>query len=364
MTDDTDAAATDRASEVFSALDETADWQGLGIQVPESICRDPKKIVKHAGLNWRAEKRECFYRTSAGELKQATNREVIVRTDTEEMLSIVSTQRYKVLNRQPVDMVESFRDQLAKEKMVISNVAALRGGADVVCCAMLPKDFDFRVGPKHKKKDSDDVIRSYVTLMTGFAGHGTKCLKGTIRIWCYNTLIAATKQAREMGTLKTIRASTIIETDTLPKLIEMVASLIEQEKKQFNALANAQMSDEDVKRYFADLLEVDIADIGKTAKGKDGKEKKLISTKTENILTLLTDSYTNAPGADPIKGTAWGALNAVTHYATHRKVVRDTSGGGEQAARVASNLNGDAARLKLRALELAESYVGRMQVAA
>ena len=65
MTDDTDAAATDRASEVFSALDETADWQGLGIQVPESICRDPKKIVKHAGLNWRAEKRECFYRTSA-----------------------------------------------------------------------------------------------------------------------------------------------------------------------------------------------------------------------------------------------------------------------------------------------------------
>jgi len=53
----------------------------------------------------------------------------------------------------------------------------------------------------------------------------------------------------------------------------------------------------------------------------------------------------------------WGALNAVTYYATHAKTVRDTSGSGAAAARYASNLDGDAAALKARALVLANSLV-------
>jgi hypothetical protein len=55
-------------------------------------------------------------------------------------------------------------------------------------------------------------------------------------------------------------------------------------------------------------------------------------------------------------GTLWGALNAVTYYATHQKTVRDTSGTGTEAARVASNLDGDAAKLKLKALAVAQQF--------
>ena len=91
---------------------------------------------------------------------------------------------------------------------------------------------------------------------------------------------------------------------------------------------------------------------------------KLISTKTQNILAQIMASYGNAPGAAMATGTAWGAFNAVTYYATHLKTVRDTSESGKEAARVASNLNGDAARLKVRALQLAASYSGKVLQAA
>jgi len=97
---------------------------------------------------------------------------------------------------------------------------------------------------------------------------------------------------------------------------------------------------------------VNIADLGRM----NANGKKLVSTKTDNILKQLAASYSNAPGAAIATGTAWGAFNAVTYYATHLKTVRDTSESGENAARVASNLNGDAARLKVRALQLAASY--------
>lgn len=64
------------------------------------------------------------------------------------------------------------------------------------------------------------------------------------------------------------------------------------------------------------------------------------------------------------QGTAWGALNAVTYYATHVKGVRDSFGVGEGAARAASNLDGDAAVLKNRALMLAAAYTDKVAIAA
>jgi hypothetical protein len=116
-----------------------------------------------------------------------------------------------------------------------------------------------------------------------------------------------------------------------------------------------------VVQYFADVLEIDIAELN-AVDPRTGK--RVISTKSQNMLNALAVAYKNAPGAAMASGTVWGALNAVTHYATHDKTVRDTSDSGTDAARVASNLFGDAARLKARALMLAKQYANRVKLAA
>lgn len=337
---------------VFSAL-EGKGWHGLGLPIPEDIANDPRKIAELCGATYAVEKRECFFKNSAGELVKAPGREVIVRADTDAMLSIASDTRYHVENRQPVDMFESFRDQLANEGLIISHAAVLRGGADICVCAMLPSEFDISVA-------QGDVLHSYITASTGYNGHSTKVMKGTIRVVCQNTLMAAVQQAMKAGRINSIRASQLLEKDSISDMIANVKTLVDAERTVFDSLANTKMSDADVTRFFADVLEVNIADLGK----EDKQGKKLVSTKTENILKQLAASYVNAPGASSASGTAWGALNSVTYFATHLKGIRDTSGSGENAARVASNLNGDAAKLKLRALELAASYAGKVAIAA
>jgi phage/plasmid-like protein (TIGR03299 family) len=336
--------ANGQAAAVFSAL-EGAGWTGLGQEIPADMANDPRAIAKLCGANFTVEKRECYFKSAEGTYKAARGKDVLVRTDTDRMLSVVSDNRYHVTNRQPVDIFEAFRDELAQNNLTISHGAVLRGGADIVVCALLPSEFDIVVG-------NGDRIKQYVTASTGYNGHGTRVTKSGYRVVCANTHAANIADAEAKDKIRTIRASTQLERDSIANLIVDVKKLVDAERATFDAMANTRMSNEDVARYFADVLEFNIADLNRT----NANGKKLVSTKTQNIVNQLLASYANAPGADMAMGTAWGAFNAVTYYATHLKTVRDTSGSGESAARVASNLNGDAAQMKLRALQLAASY--------
>lgn len=332
---------------IFSAR-EGAGWTGLGQVIPADIAKDPRKIAALLGADYTVSKQACFYQAKDGSFKPVEGREVLVRNDTGAMLEVVSDNRYHVANRQPVDMLEAFRDELAANHLEISHAAVLRGGSQIAVCAYLPESMDITVGGK-------DRVRNYVTLSTGYdKKHGTKATHGTERVVCANTLAMSIAQAEESGHLRTIRASTqILEVDTLTALLKDCQTRISDEKVIFDRLANTRLSSDQVSRYFADVLEINIEKLG-TFKS-DGS--KAISTKSQNMLRELAAAYSSAPGAGMASGTAWGALNAVTYYATHVKTIRDMTNSGANAARVASNLNGDAAKLKLRALTLAANPV-------
>lgn len=341
-------------SAVYSARDGKA-WHGLGQVIPQEIARDPRAIAELCGAIYDVVKAPAYYRGADGQFHQVKGREFVLRNDTGEAFEAVSDNRYHLDNRQPVEIFEAFRDQLNANKLEISHAAVLSGGATLAVSALMSDDFTLDVGGR------GDAVQRYVTLMTGYNGKvGTKAFTGTIRVVCANTLAAGMWQADKQDTLRSIRASTVLEETSLKRLLERVESLQACDTARFNALANARMSSDQVSRYFADVLEINIADLGKvTANGK-----KVVSTKSENMLRALAAAYNSAPGAAIAAGTAWGALNAVTYYATHEKTVRDHHADGEDAARVASNLNGDAAKLKLRALQLAANYVPALALAA
>lgn len=326
---------------VFMAS-EGAGWTGLGKAIPAEIAKDPRQIAEFLGATWTVETREAFYKDAKGAFAPIPGSAVQVRSDTGRALSITSDSRYHVTNRQPCDVFEAFRDELAAHHMDISHAAVLRGGQQIAVSAVLNNDHDITVG-------RGDKLKSYVTLSTGYdKKHGTKATKGTIRVVCANTLAASLKMAADSDQLRVIRASTQLEFDSLRELVANVKELEAAEAIKFNQLANWQMSDADVARYFASVLEINIDDLGKkTVNGKDA-----VSTKSRNMLTALTNAYETAPGAAIATGSAWGALNAVTYYATHEKTVRDTTDDGATLARIASNISGDSAKLKHRALQM------------
>lgn len=331
-----------------------AGWTGLGRAIPEDIAKDPAKIAALCNATWTVETKDVYVRhVRDGKplYVKANGAAAQVRSDTGSILSLTSDTRYHVANRQPSDVFEAFRDELNSHGFEISHAAVLRGGAVIAVSAIMPPEYDVIVG-------KGDRLRAYVTLSTGYdLKHGTKTTKGTIRVVCANTLAAALALAEKLDQLRTIRASTELEFDSLSKLVALAKTLQAQEYKAFNEMANRRMSPVDVARYFADVLEINIEDLDK----KNVNGKKLVSARAQNMLASLTKAYKEAPGAAIAHGTAWGALHAVTYYATHEKGIRDTMQDGEECARAASNMTGDAAKLKARALQLVQS---RMAVAA
>ena len=328
-------------------------WHQLGRPIPDEYRHDPDKMAEIAGVDYTVEKRECYYRLDDGTYVPAPGKDVVVRSDTQEFFSVVSDTKYNVIGRHGRDLIAAFEEDLRANRVSISHICALNNGADIVVSAKLP--IQKTVGAKHL----NDSIQYYITLMTGFAGHSTQAMKTEVRALCANTRAQALNRAKENGTLRNIRASTRIQAGDLRDLIESAQQEIETDAVIYDALANASMSPDQVMRYFADVLEINVEDLGRT----DKQGKKLISTKSENIIKALSAAYIRAPGAQEAHGSAWGMLNAVTYYATHEKTVRDTTGSGEEATRIASNLFGDAATMKRRAYELAQQYAG-IKVAA
>lgn len=325
---------------------EGAGWTGLGRAIPAEIAKDPRKMAEHLGATWTVQAQPAFYKDANGKFHHVAGASVQVRSDTGKALSVTSDSRYHTTNRQPVDVLEAFRDELAAENMEISHAAVLKGGQIIAVSALMVPDYDIIVG-------KGDRVQSYTTLSTGYdKKNGTKATKGGMRVVCANTLAASLALASNTRQLRTIRASTELEFDTLKNLVANVATLVEAEREAYNEMSNTKLSEADVLRYFADVLEIRIEDMGKV----DKQGEKIISTKTENIITALKNAYSNAPGASIAHGTMWGALNAVTYYGTHEKTVRDTTDDGEDSTRTASNMFGDAARLKARAQTLALKF--------
>ena len=341
-------------SAVFMAA-QGAGWTGLGLAIPTNIAKDPAKIAELCNATFNVIALPVYYKVPTADGKflyvQANDYAAQTRSDTRALLSITSESRYHTTNRQPSDVFEAFRDDLAREGLEISHAAVLRGGAIVVVCAILPSENDIVV-------NRFDRTRRYVTLSTGYAGEGSNCTDGYIRVVCANTHRANQEAAKAAGKLRSIRASTQMQYNTLANMVANAKDTQAAQFTVFNEMANRQMSTHDVARYFADVLEINIEDLGK----KDPKTNKdLVSTRARNMLAALTTAYKEAPGAKIAYGTAWGAFHAVTHYATHDKSIRDTKKDGVECARTASNMFGDAADLKARAYALVQE---RMAIAA
>lgn len=344
-------------SAVFMAS-QGAGWTGLGRAIPQDIAKDPAKIAELCNATYEVKQAKIFYRieTPTGSALNMHTKEYVgqYRADTGALLSVTSATRYHTDNRQPKDIFEAYRDQLNQHGWGISHAAVLRGGQIVAVSAILPDDYDIVVG-------NGDRLKKYVTLSTGYNpranNSGTNCTNGTIRVVCANTLAASLIAAEQTDQLRTIRASTQLEFGDLAALVARVKDLRAAEQEAFDEMANRQMSEADVTRYFADVLEIDISKLNQqNVNGKD-----LVSARAKNMLTALTNAYRKAPGADMAKGTAWGALHAVTYFATHEKTVRDTKGDGDEVARASSNMLGSAHDLKTRALRL---VMDRTRVAA
>jgi Domain of unknown function (DUF932) len=286
-------------------LNGQAQYDGLGKQIPADIKSSPDKIAELLGASHQVERRPVYFKSPDGSFHRAEGREVLVKPDS------IFTRLTK---------------ELATNGLEIGYGTTVKSTNTVVVCSPLADTYNFSVG-------KGDTLRLYLNTIADYnPSHPMRA----------NLVVMRESNAATLSLNPTVEQS-------IADVMKGLAATIKETKQAFEFFNKTAISARELEKYFSAVIGIDSKDIGK----KDRTGSKLISTKTENILKMLNESYSNAPGSEVGRGTVWGALQAVCYYATHLKTVRDTSGAGVLLARSASNLIGDADKLKTKAMDLA-----------
>lgn len=278
-------------------------WHGLGSMLSPDA---PLKVwQKEAGLNWEVKKAQCIFRPTPDEVvgREVPNRFALYRTDTNAPLGVVSDKQFKEV--QPGEMLHFYDDLIRDFGYKMETAGSLKGGQRIWALANMGKNF--RAG-------KGDELKSFLLFSTGMDGNTATVVKLTsVRVVCWNTLSMAIPTAYNKRTNTDLKAGTISishRSTFNPELVKIQLGLLPAQQKEFaeitQALAGHKMSEAKVKDFFAEVT-----------LGENYDEADLEASETR--LDQLMLAYKTGPGSNLVtaKGTAWGAVNAVSFLTDH-----------------------------------------------
>lgn len=310
------------------------DWHGLGKPLTPNATLQQR--LREASLDWMVEMRPVFV-----DGREVEGMKACVRMSDGKVFYIGDAKRNKIDFRQNEDVAGEFDTVAAKLGLTPSYMCSLKGGT-TVALTYAPE------ANSYEDPTGSRVDFFISALLNKSPGNRTiHLLQAETRIVCSNTKAVAIREAEASGKQARIISSARITEGDIARMLENIYAGVTEQRRMQSRMANDKLSEGDAAKLFATVAGVNLADLDKTVRNAKGEAVPMVSTKARNILAALDLSYRNAPGATP--GTALGALNALTHYTTHVRTVRDTMGDGEQGARVAANLFGDGAAMVAKA---------------
>ena len=301
-------------------------WTGLGTPVDHTA--DPDTWRQDAGLGWEAARRPVSFDVPGAGLREFKGRDVIYRGDTNMPLSIVSS-RYKI--HQPSELVDFFSHVIDQTHgaFQMRTLGQLGDGRKIWALAE-------STGGDELVLTKGDEIKRYLLLATSMDQTLPTVIKQTsIRPVCYNTLVAAVQE--KAGASQRVKHTTVFNPEQVAEGI-----LLDDQWSAFcevvERLAGKPLNGAQAEDFFLDVFYPE----------KVRKSKHFSERGADKKVGELMEIRSSAPGqlTKAAKGSAWGALNAVTFYLDHEARSRDAS------ARLDKSWFGENEKIKARALEL------------
>lgn len=269
-------------------------WHGLGERLPEDAGIDQWRVA--AGLDWSIKRAPVTFRPEGDEEVRISvpNQSVLYRSDTQEPLSIMSDNRYKVV--QPGEILEFYRDLVEGSQFRIETAGSLSGGRRI--WAMARSTGEIRIG-------GQDLVLPYLLLATSCDGSmSTVADFTTVRVVCNNTLTMAVGSNGQKAGIRIPHSRNFVKDDVMNQL-GLIGDRTASFMNDVDALAQTRVTDEVAVNYFVELY------AKKNEKNEISNEKHL-----EAVVNRLMNNWKNGPGANlrSSQGTAWGLVNAVTRY--------------------------------------------------
>lgn len=305
----------------------------FGVDVKD--CTTSREVMEKAHLNWTVDKCELVARMPFhiggnniitdidrlnGEFsyegnmyRTCPNAFGTYRTDTNQPLGLVKS-KYEVV--QNLDAFSFFDDAIGKDKAIWQYAGCLGFGELVYVAAKLPITTTVAGEP----------IENYLVFNNSHDGSKSLTIMfAPVRVFCTNMLNAGLDSSSSYIRIRHTESAK----EKLQRGAEVLRIACENAKtaeQLYKALYSVQMNDKEVLAYLSSLvltpaeyqkaLEYDGLDTFKKLINHNALAREFVGTSTrkENRIEELYKYYQEGVAQESIKGTAWGAYNAVTGY--------------------------------------------------
>lgn len=278
-------------------------WNTVGTKV-EGLMTAKEALTK-GGLDWTVELQPAKV-TYNGKTVVVPGKYVPVRTTDGRPLGVVGASYKPVQN---IDALNFMDDIIGRGEAVYETVGTLGKGQLIWMLAKIPASYN-----------SVDPIERYMLMSTSHNGISPIMVAALdFRIWCANQIQAAIRKAKNKFR---IRHTTNVELKMADARRAFDGSV-----KYFNEMDVIFGRMKEVKFTQSQLItlvtKVFGAEVGEGETRSNRQVNRLESIQEEIVNLSLNGLGTHLPG---VKGTAWGAYNAVTEYLDHHTKIKGGKG--------------------------------------
>lgn len=288
--------AKDQNGKAMAVYANTAAWHREGVVLDTDGAKGMTVIqaLDASGLSWEVEK-VPVYADFNGERVVVPDRHGVQRSTDGAMMGVVGNTWTPVQNSEGFELIEDF---MGEGDAFIEAAGALDGGRKVWILAHMEENMQI----------AGEDIERYVLFSNGHDGRMSVTAAMTdIRVVCQNTLSWALEGARRIHRVRHTTKATqrLAEARTILGIRDLRS---EELAKQGEWLVEQSMSDAEFNTFLEELMPLDPEQEGKPA-------ETMIKTRREQV----RDLYFEADNLNNIRGTRWGALNAVVEYADYQR---------------------------------------------
>jgi phage/plasmid-like protein (TIGR03299 family) len=323
----------------------TAAWHGLGtvLDTDGDLGLDIQTALRESGLDWTVRKVPDFapadYEQVGGkwvpkhgaDLVRVPDRFLVQRESDKRYLGSVGA------TWQPTQNVEGFKliDDLIREaggEPFIESAMSLDGGKKVVVMVHMPNALQI----------AGEDYASYLSFVNGHDGRtSVTAICHDERIVCANTLAIGLGEAKNSGRIIRVRHTTKAA-DRIKEgkeILKIRDTRLEELARQGEWLVEQSISDAEFEGFLESLIPTD---------QPEGTPGHTLVTKNRNRIGAI---YESAQNLNTIRGTRWGALQAVIEDADHAREFKND----ESAVKNQLGLVGTGTAIKDRAFQLLQS---------
>ncbi|MCV7034821.1 MULTISPECIES: DUF932 domain-containing protein [Mycobacterium] len=251
------------------------------------------------------------------------------------VLGVVGSKYEPVQNEASCALLNALTDESGAH---FETAGALRGGRETFVTMKLPESMTF-----DGIDGSADHTEFYLAALNSHDGSSAfRFLVSPVRIVCANTQTAAIDSAKASFAIRHTGGARAAIQEARAAL-KLSWRYIEAFETQAAALYAQPMDTDEMRRFAAELVDVEGADSQAGARSRGERASAIVKL------------WTSSPTIAPIAGTRWAAYNAVTEYVDHYSSVR--SGRDEHTARAlrAVTIGSSAQMLKTRAFRMLQT---------